>query len=342
MTSFEDVILLNDKAALQRFFSAAPKNAINSVNDEGYTPLYFACMKPSVTLSTIEELLHLGAVVDGRGTDDETPLYISVFNRRMDVAKYLIGLQADVNAMNGAVRETALHVAARLGFGEFVTFLLGAGADLNTRNRKQESPLFAAAQAGWHETVYLLLEAGANAGLANEDGKTPLYIASEKGFKHVVVLLKSDRTDLKHARAEADAEWRLRPEPLMSSDQMMDKAVVDKNYTAAVRRRYSAATELVPETKPMEVVDIKVPEPKVRTHNPLTGESYGPCRSLEEVGYDSPPTIPKELQNRPPARLSRVGGTSMVVGTGTEDGSREPFRVVAPGSDTIEYIAPHK
>lgn len=341
MSTFDDVILLNDKAALQRFFSAAPKNAINTPSVEGYTPLYFACMKPSVSPSTIEELVHLGAAVDDKGSDNETALYISVYNRRGDVAKYLLGLRADVNAINGVLKETALHVAARFGYKELVTLLLGAGAELNARNRKQETPVFAAAQAGWHETVYLLLDAGANATLANEDGKTPLYIASEKEFKHVVVLLKASKAELKHAKAEADAEWRLRPEPMLSSDQMMDKAVADREFTAAIRRRSSAA-EPAHETAPMEVVDIKVPEPKMRTHDPLTGASYGPCRSLEEVGYDAPPPIPKELQNRPPARLSRVGGTSMVVGTGTEEGSREPFRVNSLGTDAVQYDVPHK
>lgn len=342
MASFEDVILLNDKVALQQFFATAPENTINTVNSQGYTPLYFACMKSSVMLHTIEELVHLGAVVDGRGADEETPLYISVYNRRIDVAKYLLGLRADVNAVNGVLKETVLHVAARFGYGALVTLLLGAGADLNARNQRQETPLFAAAQAGWHETVYLLLDAGANASLANEDGKSPLYIASEKGLKHVVVLLKASRAELKHAKTEADAEWQLRPQPMMSSDQMMDRAAADKDYTAAVRRRSSAAAESAPETKPMEVVNIKMPQPKMRTHDPLTGASYGPCRTLEEVGYDSPPPIPKELQNRPPARLSRVGGTSMVVGTGTEDGGREPFRVSAPGSDVMEYKVPQK
>ncbi|KPI83064.1 hypothetical protein ABL78_7915 [Leptomonas seymouri] len=342
MAAFEDVILRNDKEALHQLFTAAPRNAVNSVNADGFTPLYFACMKTSVSLSTIEELIRLGADVNGRGIDNETALYISVYNRRSDVAEHLLGVRADVNAVNGVWKETVLHVAARLGYGDLVTLLLRAGAERNTRNGKLETPLFAAAKAGRHETVYLLLDAGANPAITNEDDKSPLYIASEKGFKHVVVLLKASRGDLKHAKAEADAEWRLRPEPVMSSDEILDRASKDKGFTAAVKLRSSAITEPVPETKPMEVVDIKVPEPKVRTHNPITGESYGPCRSLEEVGYDAPPPVPKELQNLPPAQLPRVGGTSMVVGTGTEDGSREPFRVDTLGSDATQYSAPHK
>ncbi|AYU82701.1 Ankyrin repeats (3 copies)/Ankyrin repeat/Ankyrin repeats (many copies) [Leishmania donovani] len=337
--SFEDVILRNDVAGVRAFFNAVAKNAVNAVNGSGYVPLYFACMKPSVSPEVIKELVQLGAAVDGRGTDGETPLYISVYNHRLDVAKYLIARKADVNAVNGPHRETALHVAARCGFADILSFLLSAGADLNMRNARQETPLYVAAQAGRHDTVYLLLEADANAALANEDDKTPLHIASEKEYKHVVVLFKAARADLKHAKSLADTEWRLRPEPMMSSDQMLDKAAADQQFAAAVRRR-SLAGAPAPDTKPMEVVEIKVPEPQVRRQNPLTGESYGPCRSLEEVGYDSPPPIPKELQNRPPARLSRIGGTSMVVGTGTEEGGREPIRIDSIGGDGVEYYAP--
>ncbi|KAG5468402.1 hypothetical protein LSCM1_02382 [Leishmania martiniquensis] len=339
--SFEDVLLRNDVARVRAFFNAADKNAVSAVNREGYTPLYFACMKSSVSLQVIEELVRLGAAIDGRGTDGETPLYISVHNHRLDVAKYLISCKADVNAVNGPRREAALHVAARCGFADILSCLLRAGADLNVRNARQETPLYAAAQAGRHDTVYLLLEANANASLANEDGKTPLYIASEKEYKHVVILLKAPRADLMHAKLLADSEGRLRPEPMMLSDEMLSKAATDQQFVAAVRRRSSADAPVL-DTKPMEVVQIKVPEPKVRRHNPLTGESYGPCRSLEEVGYDSPPPIPEELQNRPPARLSRIGGTSMVVGTGTDEGGREPIRVDLIGGEAVEYYAPLK
>ncbi|CAJ1007945.1 putative Ankyrin repeat (3 copies)/Ankyrin repeat [Leishmania naiffi] len=339
--SLEDVILSNDVAGVRAFVNAAANNAVNAVNREGNVPLYFACMKLSVSLPVIEELVRLGAAVDGKGADGETPLYISVYNHRLDVVKYLIACKADVNAVNGPHRETALHVAARCGFADILSCLLSSGADLNVRNARQETPLYAAAQAGRHDTVYLLLKSDANTSLSNEDGKTPLYIASEKEYKHVVVLFKASHDDLTLAKSLADSEWRLRPEPMMSSDQILDKAAADQQFAAAVRRRSSAGAP-APDTKPMEVVEIKVPEPKVRRHNPLTGESYGPCRTLEEVGYDLPPPIPTELQNRPPARLSRVGGTSMVVGTGTEEGGREPIRIDLIGGDALKYYAPSK
>ncbi|KAG5494086.1 hypothetical protein JKF63_01920 [Porcisia hertigi] len=339
--SLEDFILCDDVLGVRAFLHAAPENAVNAVNGEGYTPLFFACMKRSVSLQVIDELVKLGAAVDGRGTDDETPLYIGAYNRRLDVVKYLIDRNADVNAVNGPHKETALHLAARCGFVDILSCLVDAGAAVNQRNARRETPLYEAAKAGYHEAVYLLRQANANASLADQDGKSPACVAAERGYQYVIVLLIASRADLKEVKAIADSEWRRFPRPLMSSDQMLDKAVADQNFREELRRR-SSANVPAPITEPMEVVEIKVPEPKVRTHNPLTGESYGPCRSLEEVGYDSPPPIPQELQNRPPARLARIGGTSMVVGTGTEEGGREPIRVDSISGDGVQYYPPPK
>ncbi|EPY29538.1 ankyrin [Strigomonas culicis] len=194
---------------------------------------------------------------------------------------------------------------------------------------------------GRHETVCLLLGAGANAAIPDMDGKTPLYIASEKGFKHVVVVLKADAKDLRHAKAEADAELRQLPQPFMSSAEMVDRANTDKAFSEQLRRG-SVPVAAAPRLEPMEVVAIKVPQPKTRTHDPLTGASYGPCRTLEEVGYDAPPEVPKELQNRPPAKLPRIGGTSMVVNT--EDGAKKPVSVAdLDGEPETEFfVAPRK
>lgn len=338
MTAIRDAILANDADALRRSVDAS---TVNCIDADGYTPLYFACMKVSVTVATIIALVEAGATVDAKGTDGETPLYIAVFHRRGAVAQLLQQKGANVNMKNGSRQETALHLAARLGYGDVVAWLIRVKADLNVKNAKQETPLYAAAKAGRHEAAYLLLEAGADATVTNEDGKDPLFIASEKGFKHVVIVMKASPQDRKHAKAEADLELAQHPAPVMSSSEILARAETDKAFSERMRRHSTAESPLHanPSTQaPMEVVDIVVPRPKVRTHDPFTGEAVGPCRTLDEVGYEEAPPIPKELQNRPPAQLPRVGGTTMVVGTGTEEGGRKPIRVDELGGEPeVEY-----
>lgn len=305
------------------------------IGADGYSVLYYACMKPSVDVTMIEGILRLGASVDMKGKDDETPLYVAIFNRRLDVAQLLQRNGANVNITNGVSGDTVLHVAARLGYPEIVTWLLRYGASLNVRNNKQETPLFAAASAGRHETVYSLVEAGANAQLANADGKNPLYIASERGHKHVVVILKANRSELRHARAEAELILRNHAKPLMSSDEIVERAIVDDDFHREVHAKVEPPVQAA-STEPLPIVDIKIPEAHTRIHDPFTGKTSGPCRSLEEVGRDMPPPIPKELQTRPPAKLSRIGGTSMVVGTSVGSSGVRPIRVDSLPSDILE------
>lgn len=336
-TAIQTAIASNDLEAIRR---AVPAGAMDAPDADGYTPLYFACMKPGVTLGTIQGLIAAGAAVDARGNDGETPLYIAVFNGRLDVSQLLLAGGADVNGANGPLKETTLHAAARLGHESLLSLLVKRGAELNRKNSRQETPLFAAARAGRHDTACQLLEAGANATIGNEDGKIPLYAASEAGFKHVVLVLKADNGHLRYAKAEADAELRARPMPVPSSLELADRAAADKGFAQEVHRR-SSVPHHSPDTTPMEVISIHVPQPHSPDVNVAGGSSKGPCRSLEEVGYDGPPPIPAELQGRPPAQLTRVGGTSMVVGTGTPDGGRAPKRIdEMDGSGSVEFYSP--
>lgn len=58
-------------------------------------------MKSVVTCDIIKMLLSFVSNVDIKGADNETPLYITVFNNRLDVAKLLVSKGADVNVLNG-------------------------------------------------------------------------------------------------------------------------------------------------------------------------------------------------------------------------------------------------
>lgn len=306
------------------------KSNVDVVDSEGYTPLFYACMKPSVSSAMVQAILDLGANLDVTGQDRETALYIAVFNRRMDICHLLLQRGAAVDKPNGPLQETVLHLAARLDYEDIVAVLLTAKADKNVRNAKLETPLYAAAKMGHHRPVYRLLEAGANAAIGNEDHKTPLYIASEKGYKHVVIILKANLQEMKFAMAAANAEIKSHPTPMSSTDSIINRAKVDDVYRGSVRQRAMVPVS-APSTSPINVVDIHVPSPKI----PLQG---GPCKSLEEAGYQGPPPIPAELQGRPPAKLPRVGGTTMMVMT--EEGSRVPPRVDISADSSMEFFVP--
>ena len=81
-----------------------------------------------------------------------------------------------------AAGETALTVAARLGFARVVRILLDAGANTDTRR----APLFATAlywavMRGWTEIALLLIEKGANVSITTAERDSPLVAASRLG-----------------------------------------------------------------------------------------------------------------------------------------------------------------
>jgi ankyrin repeat protein len=324
------------------------KGSINALDEEGYSPLYTACMRHAKP-SLVQCILRLGAAVDLKGQDRETPLYIAAFNNELDLVKILIAAGANVNEENGKENETALHAAAKYGYVDVLQLLLQHGANINARTSRMETPLFAAAKNGKHLSVYFLMMNNANANLGNEDGKNPLYIASEKGHKHCVIVLKADPKHLKEAKAEADLELKMKPAPIPTSDVIQQRATSAK---AQRDQQEAAAAAAVPAAVPgkaaptkvapakgapskgsaaakapppkssaappqllqerIEIIPLEIPKDIIRERDPVTGEKYGPCRTLVDVGYDEAPVIPKGI-NLGPTTVPKVGGTSMKV-----------------------------
>lgn len=329
----------NDLKGIHCSFSS--KN-INNVNKDGYTPLYFCCMKENIQVSTVEEIIKMGADVDLKGEDDETPLFIAAFHNRKDVVKLLLASGADINGVNGKRRETALHVSAYFGYESLLIQLVKNGANINVRNSLLETPAYCAAKCGKHCTLYHLIATGANMKLANEDGKEPLFIASERKHRNAVLLLKASKNDLKHAKSAADAEISSTQGLVLSSEEIASRMKLNKDLQSNMK-----AQKLDSEEQPQreyyrtEIIDIHVPQPKARIGNPFSGDAYGPCKSLEEVGYDKPPELPEALQNLPLQKPRRIGSTVMTVET--ENGPVKPIRIDELMEDAdVSYYIPQK
>jgi hypothetical protein len=116
-------------------------------------------------LPVITALLRLGTDPDFRDAGDHTPLY-RVANQCAsptgpDVVRELLAAGADVNALNGVTQATALHMAARRGFVEIAQVLIDAGADLDSRDRKGDTPLRRALNCRKRDVAELLAQRAA-------------------------------------------------------------------------------------------------------------------------------------------------------------------------------------
>ena len=199
-----------------------------------YTGLHAAVVGGSTV--EIERLVRAGADIDARDGFGRTPLMVAAYRRDVAVARALIGLGANVNALEhqsydvitiAAVQNdlemlnlatasggnaraitspyggTALIAAAHLGHAEVVEALLAARAPVDHVNNLGWTALIEAIVLGdggarHQATVQALIKGGASLNHGNRDGATPLSLARAKGYAGIVKMLEQ-------AGAEASA-----------------------------------------------------------------------------------------------------------------------------------------
>ena len=123
--------------------------------------------------------------VEECGHDVNTPdkedvplLHWAAVNNRIDVAQYLIGCGANVNAIGGVLMESALHWATRQRHIPMLVLLQKHGSDHLIKNKDGYTALHIASQFQFTEVcTYLLAVDPNNIDVVNQNLKTPLMVA---------------------------------------------------------------------------------------------------------------------------------------------------------------------
>ena len=142
-------------------------------------------------IERVRLLLSFGAEVNARNFDGgHTPLYYVAnhvdLSRPADgnaVAETLIRHGAEVNVHSGPIRGTPLHTAARRDNVVVARVLLSAGADIEARDVKGETPLRRALNCRQPGMIGLLLAHGANPDSPDKRGATPRQVAKKRGLQ---------------------------------------------------------------------------------------------------------------------------------------------------------------
>lgn len=82
-----------------------------------------------------------------------------------------------VNARDLTDGHTALHIAVRKHAYNWLSYLLGKGADPNIADKKGVTPLMLASQMGFVDAVVALARSGAKVDEPDDTGETPLILA---------------------------------------------------------------------------------------------------------------------------------------------------------------------
>ncbi len=158
-----------------------------------WTPLHAAAAQRNATSVCL--LLQSGADPNARDRWGRTPIMwaarVILSDDRSTIASLARG-GADVNAQDQEGL-TALHIAAANAFDAEIDDLLAAGAVVDARDHKGQTPLMHAAGARWHDRqVDRLIRAGADVNATDKQGKTALMHAASQnhyGSKAIEILL---------------------------------------------------------------------------------------------------------------------------------------------------------
>ncbi len=126
---------------------------------------------------------------DFSGSEGRCPLHSAIRGKHSDVAVYLIGRGADVNART-PYGSSVMNYAAYWGLADIAELLIEKGADVkNDSNRGGATPLYMAAAAQNREIAELLLKHGSDVNKKIVTGSTALMRAAVTGNIKIVKLL---------------------------------------------------------------------------------------------------------------------------------------------------------
>ncbi|KAK2520361.1 palmitoyltransferase ZDHHC13 isoform X2 [Columba livia] len=182
---------INNRQELVKYYISKGAIVDQLGGDLNSTPLHWAIRQGHLPMVVL--LLKCGAdptLIDWEGFSS---IHLAVMFQHMPIIAYLIakGQSVDTTDVNG---QTPLMLAAQKVMGpEPTRFLLKFNPSLNAvDNAQKNSALHWAVTAGNLSAVDLLLEAGASLDIKNTKGETPLDLAYRSQSRHMVYMVKEE------------------------------------------------------------------------------------------------------------------------------------------------------
>ena len=144
---------------------------------DGRSLLHFAAASGNVII--IETMLSKDLDIDSREKiEGLTPLMVSIANKKLEAAKYLLEKGADKSLKTTPGKLPLLSIASVAGSIAAVEMLLSHGCNIDARDSEGNTPLMHATRLGNTEVVEYLLAQGANPLLRNTSDLGLLHLAA--------------------------------------------------------------------------------------------------------------------------------------------------------------------
>ena len=157
---------------------------LNAEDHMGFTPLDVAVMTSSI--KAVKFLLQSGSRHDIRDTEGRTALH---FASKTSVAALIQDAGADLNAKDDR-GNTPLHASAQFGRQEVVEFLLSRKADVDSPNELGQSPLYMSMASGHPVICDQLIAEGADPYRLSKEKDTMMFPAASSGHTSLIDLAR--------------------------------------------------------------------------------------------------------------------------------------------------------
>ncbi|PCG18899.1 ankyrin repeat domain-containing protein [Brachyspira sp. G79] len=149
---------------------------------DNITPLNLAAARNDKEM--VKFLVEKGADINLEDGYGYTPLMKAIDYYNIGLAKNIIDLKPDLNAICSATGDTPLTYlvnAKKYGGGaDLCYYMIKNGADINKKNKEGNTPLMIAAASYNYGIVGVLVNMGADYNIKNKEGKTAIDIASAR------------------------------------------------------------------------------------------------------------------------------------------------------------------
>uniref|UniRef100_A0A915JPK5 Palmitoyltransferase n=1 Tax=Romanomermis culicivorax TaxID=13658 RepID=A0A915JPK5_ROMCU len=133
-------------------------------------------------IDTCIRICENGFNVNQRDSGNCTLLHWASINNRLQIIKYFLSKNADINAIGGELKSTPLYWAARQGNLLAVALLVKNGANFNIRDCEGSAPIHVASQFGHTPIVAYLVAKGCDINVRDRNLFSPLIIAVQRCY----------------------------------------------------------------------------------------------------------------------------------------------------------------